>query len=418
MGTIAVEIGLGIAFTIISLAPSIPEWIKKNDEPKLRVQVRTGLPQTTNMNEQEREEEYGKVNMGGHVPNVVLFNAAGDRIAHYRNKNEENMGHNAPHDIYAEYFDKKNTQTPEYITVTASGPDAICITSITVTPPNTQEMWAIVPGEVASECNKLGKSWKWAYSDTSVQITRSDGKSKIDVRPKCLWIDRTGNRGGTVQENNVGSEGFQVHLPDFKLDNSKWKEWEGDLSQMCDSVSRFAVFEKLNNLQCPQKFDPPPPQAGQTLPYPEAAACHPDIYHSEPKDDPALDDRGVAEVECMILGDNRCFLSRHRRSMINSEPARIFRNKAGNPFSGTLIWSQDMRVSAIELCQDPASRQADLYSEREQMFCDMETHTLYPVCGGGVEACFDPMQNVTRAAGNEKRELKPRYTKIHHWAKL
>jgi hypothetical protein len=416
MGTIAVELGLGIAFTIISLAPSIPEWIKKNEGPKLRVQIRTGLPQTPGMDEKEREKEYDRVSMAGHVPNVVLFNAAGDRIAHYRNRKSENMGHNAPHDIFADYFDDKNTQTPEYITITASGPDAICITSVTVTPPNTQEMWAIVPGEVASECNKLGKNWSWGYSDASVQITSSDGKTKEDVRPKCLWIDKTGKRDGTLQENNIGYEGFMVHLPDFKLDNSKWKEWQGDLHQMCDSNARFAVHQQLNDLQCPVKFDPPPPQAGQTLPYPEAIACHPDLWHHEPKDDPALDERGAEEVECMFEDDN-CILSRHRRSVIRATPTEKPYRRDGNQFAGSLIWSQDERVSAIELCQDPASRQADLYSEREQKFCDMGNHKLYPVCGNGPEACFDPMQNVTRA-GNEKRELKPRYTEIQHWAKL
>jgi hypothetical protein len=415
MAGVAAEIGLSLAFTLISLAPSIPDWLSKNDGPKLRVQIRTGLPTTEGMDENARKEEYEKVSMGGHIPNVVLFNAAGDRIAYYQNANNKKMGHNAPTDIYADYFDSENTQTPEYITITASADDAVCITSVTVTPPNTQEMWAMVPGEVASECNKRGKTWQWAYSDASVQIASSDGKSKEDVRPKCLWIDRTATNGPRTDPNSVGAEGFQIHLPDFKLDNSKWKEWEGDLSQMCDSVARFAVFETLNYLQCPQKFDPPPKYSGQVLPYPETSACHPDIWHSTPEDDPALSKEEAYGVQCKF-NTQKChddILNRRGRT----SPAQTHRRKR-NPFAGELIWSQDTRVSAIELCQDPNSRQADLYSEREQMFCNMKTHTLYPVCGSGSEACFDPMENVTLSGGMEKRELTPRYTKIHHWAKL
>ena len=247
MGTIAAELGLGLAFTIISLAPNIPDWMKHNDSPKIRVQVRTGLEHTPGQNEQQREDSYGKMSMGGAVPNVVLFNANGDRIAYHRNDGgKERMDHNTPHDIMVDYFKPGSTETPEYITVSASGPDALCITSVTVTPPNTQEMWAFVPGEIAGECTALGRNWPWFYSDASVQIQSSDGKTKEDVRPRCLWIDRSGDYDGTYQEASVPFEGFQVHLPDFKLDNSKWKEWQGDLHQMCDSVARFGVFEHLN----------------------------------------------------------------------------------------------------------------------------------------------------------------------------
>lgn len=164
MSLIAAEIGLGIAFTIISLAPSIPDWLKKNESPQIRVQIRTGLPQTEGLDEKARKETYSKLSMGGAVPNIVLFNANGDRIAHHRNKGgKKKMEQDAPHDVLADYFTKGSTQTPEYITITASGPDAICITSVTVTPPNTQEMWALVPGEIAAECSGRGKVWPWYY---------------------------------------------------------------------------------------------------------------------------------------------------------------------------------------------------------------------------------------------------------------
>jgi hypothetical protein len=41
-------------------------------------------------------------------------------------------------------------------------------------------------------------------------------------------------------------KGFQVHLPDFKLDNSKFKVWEGDPYHICGSKARFGVYKALN----------------------------------------------------------------------------------------------------------------------------------------------------------------------------
>lgn len=428
MSLIAAEIGLGIAFTIISLAPSIPDWLKKNESPQIRVQIRTGLPQTEGLDEKARKETYSKLSMGGAVPNIVLFNANGDRIAHHRNKGgKKKMEQDAPHDVLADYFTKGSTQTPEYITITASGPDAICITSVTVTPPNTQEMWALVPGEIAAECSGRGKVWPWYYSAGSVQITSQDGKTKEDVRPRCLWIDKSGDYDGTYQESSVGFEGFQVHLPDFKLDNSKWKEWQGDLGQMYDSVSRFAVLQKLNDWQCPQKSDPPPPHSGERLPYKEVSACHPDIWHEKPSDDPALSKEEPEGVICLLEGmkpDNCLAMGKNRkrddlrevsRSSITPRNHQIRR---GYRWAGQLVWSQDPLVSVIALCKDKGTRGPAMYSEPEQKFCDVETHTLYPVCGNGPEECFDPLLNTTRASGNEKRELRPRYMDVQHWAKL
>lgn len=70
------------------------------------------------------------LNIGGAVPNVVLFNANRDRIAYHRNEGgKEKMEHNAPHDILVDCFDQGSTQTPEYISITASRPDAVCIIS-------------------------------------------------------------------------------------------------------------------------------------------------------------------------------------------------------------------------------------------------------------------------------------------------
>ncbi|KAF2184700.1 hypothetical protein K469DRAFT_496934, partial [Zopfia rhizophila CBS 207.26] len=146
---LAAELGLGLAFTIISLARSIPDWIKKNDSPKTKVQVYMGIPPITPND--DKDKIYKERSYSGSAPNIALFNMNRDRIGLYRNDNGKKMiGQNSPGDILVDYFKEDSTEKAEYVTVSASGPDAICITSVTVTTPNTDNMWAITPGEVAA----------------------------------------------------------------------------------------------------------------------------------------------------------------------------------------------------------------------------------------------------------------------------
>lgn len=55
--------------------------------------------------------------------------------------------------IEVKSWNKNNGETPEYISVSAGGADAICISSITVTSAHTADILALLPGEVASVCN-------------------------------------------------------------------------------------------------------------------------------------------------------------------------------------------------------------------------------------------------------------------------
>ncbi|KAF2689398.1 hypothetical protein K458DRAFT_484129 [Lentithecium fluviatile CBS 122367] len=417
MAGIAAELGLGVAFALMFLAPSLDQ--SQNDSPKIRVQIKVGL-ESADGDEYEREEVYKNLNMGGAVPNVVLFNANGDRIAYHRNEGgNEKMEHNAPHDIFAEYFDQGSTQTPEYISVTASGSDAVCITSVSVTPPNTKEMWAFLPGEIAAECAGQGKTWPWFYSQASITVKSEDGFTEENVRPRCLWIDRSSEE----QAASVPFEGFSAHLPDFKVDNSKWEEWENDLFQMCASGARFEVYEHMNEKQCPQILTPPPEISGVGIPYDERPACHPDRFHGQPQEDPALDAEQAERVNCMFDDCQEETTPDMIVTPINNKRSHQFgslsrRRQKQKRWVGQMIWSQDETASAVDLCNDPGSRGPDFFSESEQKFCDMDTHKIFPVCSSEEVECFDPYQNITLHGGVNRRGLKRRYTNVKHWERL
>jgi hypothetical protein len=103
------ELALGVAFTMIALAPMVPDWIKGNPQPQTKVQVMTGLVALNGQTADEREAAYKEApgDMGGCVPHIGLFNANGDRVAFYKNDGCKNhMDHNEPYDIMANYFKK------------------------------------------------------------------------------------------------------------------------------------------------------------------------------------------------------------------------------------------------------------------------------------------------------------------------
>jgi hypothetical protein len=146
-------------------------------------------------------------------------------------------------EVKAEYLEEGNNEKPEYITVTASGFDAICIAAVTVTHPTSSDTYAFLPGEVGKVCTDWAPDapYPWSYSAASVQFKDPAGKTGM-ARPKCLWID------SPDEDNEVSTpwKGFQVHLPDFKLDNSTFKKWEEDPYQMCASKARFGVYRDIN----------------------------------------------------------------------------------------------------------------------------------------------------------------------------
>ncbi|KAH7079653.1 hypothetical protein FB567DRAFT_533065 [Paraphoma chrysanthemicola] len=449
---LALELGLSAAFTLISLAPMVPEWMKENKGPQIRINVMAGLPALNAEQQKNREQAYEELGFGGCAPDISLFNPNGDRIGFYRNVgcNNDKGNHikqNSPEDLFTDYIQKDNVEKPEYITVSAAGEDAICISAITVTPPSG-EMYAFLPGEMAAVCKEHNpkQDWSWSESAATIQFKNPKTGTTADARPKCLWIDKPKKDGHKMTHY----QGFQVHLTDFKYDNSTFKAWDQDPTHMCDSLARFAGYDQLNVMMCPQIFSPAPP-GGALLPLPEVSACLPTVVPAEdgkvypdPCDDPRLqrqDRYNILQMyhyqcpqtsaydwywDCPADKKNGCGKPREAEPIIITPRQRpavsryngivTTNNSLQRRFAGRLVKSRHVDQSAVQVCTNPGSIGPDFFSEHEQMFCDMTERKLYPVCkSGGDMECFDPMYNETRHEGLERREEQHTYMYVHDW---
>jgi hypothetical protein len=156
---------------------------------------------------------------------------------------KDTIGHGSMKELHATYHNAGETQKPEYIIVQSSGIDAICIAAVTVTHPASSDTYAFLPGEVCKTCGDWDpdNDYSWSNSAAVVQFKGPDG-STAEARPKCMWLDSPDSNKAVATQ----WKGFQVHLPDFKMDNSKFKAWEGDPYHMCGSKARFGVFKDLN----------------------------------------------------------------------------------------------------------------------------------------------------------------------------
>ncbi|PGH15216.1 hypothetical protein AJ79_02581 [Helicocarpus griseus UAMH5409] len=82
--------------------------------------------------------KFGGVNhIGGPVPNVALFDANGGRIRSQSGQKQGMMRSGEGVDIEIKPYESGNKNDPEYITISASDHDAICIAAVTVAGANT-----------------------------------------------------------------------------------------------------------------------------------------------------------------------------------------------------------------------------------------------------------------------------------------
>ncbi|KAL9106063.1 MAG: hypothetical protein Q9227_008849 [Pyrenula ochraceoflavens] len=398
---------------LLSLAPFAPEFLGKYISYCIRIGV--GLPIIKASQWEEKNKIYNDINMMGDAPDIALFGREGARVGVYNNKDAGNdLRQDDEPIIQVPSWDDTNGEDPEYITVSAGGPDAICISDISVTSANTGDVLALLPGEIAAVCNGVNPDYKypWMYSAHLITFKNNAGDDEKHA-PKCLFIDGDGN---------TPYQGFTAHLTDFKIDNSTWKSWQNDPHQMCDSLARFGMRRKINNMQCPQIFIPPP-LPGARLPMKEVSACIPDLWHPDPAHpgpgkhlstdqledlytktghDAEHDELWHSENDAYITNIPRRLWRLFARKDGDSTDRKSYRGEYNSSrrdskgyFHQHLVRSDNPRQSAVDLCSDSATRGPHFYSEEEGMLCETDTHILYPRCVGPDDGtdCFDSDSN-------------------------
>ena len=98
-----------------------------------------------------------------------------------------------------------------------------------------------------------------------------------------------------------------------------------------------------------------------------------------------------------------------------SQPVkRSFSGEAGDfDFRTQLVKSRREGNSAVRLCADKSAKGPDFVSLSENLYCDMESRIVYPVCDNNQTSCFDLERDelVETDKTPEQRDLQPHKAK-------
>ncbi|KAI4859909.1 hypothetical protein F4820DRAFT_462101 [Hypoxylon rubiginosum] len=289
----------------------------------------------------------GLNNAGGDLPDVRLFNEAGEFIGIKAGPGKVKDGGFG--DITVDHNDD-TTQQPTYALFSANN-DAICVAYTSITWPNGDKYTWV--GNWGHQC---GGSWYYS----NVYISGSNEK------PDCLWID--GN-------NDQPQSGFQVHWPEFV-------QKDGDTP--ISDVDQAAKVDRLCNAGPPFKM----------------------YQYADVKDPKGItfwtinnkrDDEDAAEGTAVSYGPPTYPASaKFRRGSSSSHYPRsngtdTSSGNSSNPHFNRLIMSNAAQHTAAGLCESETSLGPDFLNVADGTFCRMSDKTLWPVCDAGaqvVDNCF------------------------------
>lgn len=156
------------------MAPFMPT-LKPPEGPHTTVWVGAGQPHVDKV--QDKADVYKSQSFGGKEPNLALFTNDGGRIGTHTAKGNIKDGAVSALDVM--HWDGKHGMPgASYLTVSAGGTDALCIAHVSVKDPTDAEGvgdYRFVPGEIAKQCNSVGKDYPWFPSDAMMEIDK-DGQ--------------------------------------------------------------------------------------------------------------------------------------------------------------------------------------------------------------------------------------------------
>ncbi len=223
----AAEIIGVLAGGVLAACPLITDLIAPPKDQTTRVRVLLGSNATFS------------ANLSGNLPSVALWDEFGQSIG-----TTFSDGKVVPQGNHKEISVEANATVgniaPAYISVVNGGNDAICISAISVTAPDSTKIsWS---ADLAVQC---GVSASFISNNPA-----GEGYS-----PHCIFIDGDGSNG-------IKHQGFGLHLSHFvshPARNEAYAKNGGEL--YCKSGPRFRMYEKLRPEDPILIFDPilPPP---------------------------------------------------------------------------------------------------------------------------------------------------------------
>ncbi|KAJ8106598.1 hypothetical protein ONZ43_g7013 [Nemania bipapillata] len=306
----------------------------------------------------------GDPTMGGAVPSIALWNENGDRLGQYkRTSNKYKEGHDGTIMIEHDQTTGGSAQQTAYIMLSNVDVDAICISAIYIT---DAKLNTVFFGDIGQLC---GMSWGISNRDIGDE----------HMRPKCVWLDGDGTNG-------INAQAMSFHLPDVVGNPDRLAQYQERRDTLCNSTPRFSFWgDLLPDSEIPF-FDP-------QLQYQTDSSnggLGADVDPDRVLDKPGQFDKSVSLYQG---GKAKLRRSGHGVSADSTRAAgrRGLRKQRRNRKPDTLIVTPYPDHSARELCNSTTSWGPDTVSLNERLFCDMETKSLFPLCGdnGVITFCFD-----------------------------
>ncbi|KAI1122808.1 hypothetical protein F5Y10DRAFT_253288 [Nemania abortiva] len=304
----------------------------------------------------------GLSNSGGDLPDVRLFNEAGDFLGITVDPGKVKSGEFG--DITIEHDHNSGSQAT-YALFSANN-DAICIAYTSITwPSGDQYAWV---GDWGRQCGGT-----WYYSNVYI--------SASGVKPDCLWIDG---------DNDQPQTGFQVHWPEFAN--------KGDNSLPESPDDKNARVDYLCNAGPPFKMYSYPDTDPRSI-----VAWVPKTQRSLPNEQTSAPSHGPSKHP----------LSARFRS--SQHYPRTNQTTTPPPMGGSLVIGDSDQHSAEDLCGSATSFGPDFLNVQTGIFCRMSDKTTWPVCDGAntTDNCFN--NNLNQLVINGVAARDEPYRKIINW---
>ncbi len=365
---------LNVLAALVGVGLMIPGLIPEKDENEPVVRIAAGLS----------SDESDTTS--GNQPGVALYDIMGRKVGSVGGK-KDRIKDGSFIDIKVPFAKGVGTKPAEYISVANGGDDALCIAYIAITQPDgTNKAWY---GDIAKAC---GADWYHSLLKTGDD----------DYQPSCIWIDRD-------RSNGLRFQGLGLHFNDFAATEERATQLNENRDLMCNAAPRFRMYENFGDKDHIPFFNPPLDLEAKTLTDGDPGAVMDKSRWHLPEEGPNVN-KALIDQE-----------PSHKKLRRQSHATAVFGEASS---SSVVIISTSPNHSAKELCESETSRGFDFVSSTENLFCDMESKKLWPVCDTTTtSACFDMISSTMKPGkglrGRDSRsgQIPPakQYTKTVHW---
>jgi hypothetical protein len=327
MSVAAIISTLDIINGVLGIAQfGIDNFAQKDDAGKTVVQLAVGLDVPGELS-----------NAGGDLPDVRLFNEAGEFLGMTADPGDITDGTQGSVSV------STNGQQATYTLFSANN-NAICIAYATITwPSGDKYAWS---GNWGRRCGA-----SWYYSNYYIKGT--------DIKPDCMWIDGDGDQEQT---------GFQIHWPEFYFESGDTAQAK-DSSYYCDSGVAFGIRKEKD------------PSSITYWILSSAKRTVSDWIFGKRSQTGVTDSPHKKKVTDWTPRGRSTHVRRHNET--NGQVGSTM-------FQDRLIKDNNPTHATADLCLSESSVGPDFLNVAEGQFCRMSDKTLWPLCNDEIrDDCFN-----------------------------